>query len=396
MRTKVFYNKSESTCYGCQACKSICPVSAITMIPDKEGFLFPHIDTEKCIECNACERTCPTQSYVISPLFNETPDIVDAAWNKDNNLRLASTSGGVFSELAIACIKKGGIVYGAAFDEDLKVIHIPISTVDNLKLLRGSKYVQSDIGEIYPKIRSELKEGRYVLFSGTPCQVGGLRAFLKKDYENLLTIDLVCHGVPSPMVFASHIKYIEEKYQDKVVDYKFRAKKTSGWRAYINYILSSGRSIKKILGDDFYAQCFYRSLFNRKSCFTCEYSQSRRVGDITLSDFWGSETYSSVLKRQRKYGYNMVMCNTAKGRLWYEKIKNDVKSVIVPIEVALKGDVRLRHPEKMPKTRSEMFNDYLLHGYVWLVKNKSFKKSYKSRLIPEFVKNILCEIKSIK
>ena len=394
MRNKVFYNKPEAACYGCHACKAICPVNAITMQSDEEGFLFPHIDSAKCIECNACEKTCPTQESVITPLFYETPTKVDAAWDKNETTRLDSTSGGVFSELARTIINKGGIIYGAAFDSVLKVRHIAIHSIEELYLLRGSKYVQSDIDNVFEKIRSELKEGKKVLFSGTPCQVGGLRAFLKKDYENLFTIDLVCHGVPSPSVFASHIKYIEEKYQSKVTDYKFRAKKRSGWRAYIMYIFEDGKKITNILGDDFYAQCFYRSLFNRKSCFTCEYSKGQRVGDITLSDFWGSENYSSVLKRQRKHGYNMVMCNTPKGEAWYKDVKSNVDNVTLSAEVAIKGDVRLRHTEKMPQQREVMFRDYRNHGYDWLVKNKSFKRSWKSRLIPTRIKNIIRELKS--
>ena len=394
MRTKVFYNLPESACYGCHACASVCPVKAIEMIPDKEGFLFPTIDPDKCIECGLCERTCPTQEEVFDSLINLTPETVDASWEKDFDSRLSSTSGGVFYILAKKWIDNGGVVYGAAFDGQLRVKHVRTHNLEALKNLRGSKYVQSDLSELFPIIKKDLANGLNVLFSGTPCQVGGLRAFLKKEYDNLLTVDLVCHGVPSPMMFSCHIGYIEKLYNKKLVDYKFRYKKMTGWRAYIRYVFSDGTSDVVPLGKDFFAYCFYNSKINRQSCSVCRYSQSKRTGDITLSDFWNSEKESVVLKRQRKYGYNMVMCNTKKGIESYVGIKDELEHLSLPVKVALEGDVRLRHPEDAPTDREFFFKDCLTYGYEWLANNRFPKSPIVSRIVPVWAKNLVAELKS--
>lgn len=394
MRTRVFYNLPESACYGCHACASVCPVKAIEMMPDKEGFLFPKIDSDKCIECGLCERTCPTQEEVFDSLINPIPETVEAAWEKDFDSRLLSTSGGIFYILGKKWINDGGVVYGAVFDDELSVRHIRVDNLDVLRNLRGSKYVQSDLSGLFPIIRKDLASGLKVLFSGTPCQVGGLRAFLKKDYDNLLTVDLVCHGVPSPMMFNRHIRHIEKLYDKRLVDYKFRYKKKTGWRSYIRYVFSDCTSDAVPLGKDFFAYCFYNSKINRQSCSVCRYSQPKRVGDITLSDFWNSEKQSSVLKRQRKYGYNMVMCNTKRGVESYIGIKDELEHITFPVKVALEGDVRLRHPEKAPSDREAFFKDCDAYGYDWLVNNRFPKSSIVSRIVPEWVKNLVAELKS--
>ena len=394
MRTKVFYNLPEESCYGCQACAQICPVSAIEMKEDKEGFLFPIIDSSKCIECNLCEKSCTTQDRVLSPLLHSLPEKVDAAWELDIQSRLESTSGGLFYIIGEKWIKSGGIVYGADFDENLKVVHKRVSNIEGLKRLRGSKYVQSDITGILRSVKEDLKMGEKVLFSGTPCQVGGLRAFLKRDYPNLVCIDLVCHGVPSPKIFKEHLRYVETTIGKKLIDYKFRSKDKAGWRSYIKYIFQDYKYKKSTLGNEFYALNFYSSNFNRKSCFSCQYSRPERVGDITLSDFWNAEKYNKSLRLQRKYGFNMVMCNTEIGKQVYDTVRGDIETLSLPVDVALKGDVRLRHPECAPLERDSLFNDYYSHGYEWLIKNRTNKPSGISRFIPLCIKNLINEIKA--
>lgn len=394
MRTKVFYNLPESHCYGCHACKEICPVQAISMVSDKEGFLFPRIDVNKCIECNACEKTCPTQADVSNSLFRQTPANVDASWEKNLNDRMASTSGGIFFVLGKHWLSQDGVVYGAGFDENLKVRHIRINTIEGLESLRGSKYVQSDINGTFRLVREDLKNGIKVLYSGTPCQIAGLRSFLKRDYDNLITVDLVCHGTPSPLLFRNHLKYIEKTKGKELKDYKFRGKLKSGWRAYIKYVYKDGDIECRSLGKDFFAHCFYNSLFNRRSCFTCDFSRSQRVGDITLSDFWNAEKSCRSLKIQRKYGFNMVMCNSDKGRALYDGIKDAIENVVLPSDVAIKGDVRLRHSENMPTRRERIFDEYYSHGYDWLVENRWPKPSIVSMIVPSMIKNLICEIKA--
>lgn len=393
MRTKVYYNKPESDCYGCQACLQICPVAAIDMQANREGFLYPMIDSNKCIDCGLCEKSCPTQINILGPLFHSTPEFVDAAWNRDLTLRIESTSGGIFYLLGQKYIENGGIVYGAVFDNNLNVIHEGVKDLDSLKRIRGSKYVQSDITGVLKNVKENLKAGKKVLFSGTPCQVGGLRAFLKVDYPNLLCIDLVCHGVPSPKIFKEHLKYIERKYNSKLIDYKFRWKDKAGWRAYIKYIFDN-KFIVKALGKDFFAYNFYKSYFNRLSCFSCSYSCPTRVGDITLSDFWNAEKYDRTLKKIRKYGFNMVMCNTEKGKSAYSEINDQINFEQLPSEIAIQGDVRLRNPEPEPKERKKIFDEYFAYGYDWLIKNRFPKPPIITRIIPLLLKNFISEIKA--
>lgn len=394
MRTHVFYNLPESACYGCQACAQICPVGAIEMLNNREGFLYPKINSTKCIECNLCEKTCPTQENVVNPLFHTLPKDVQAAWNINFEDRLTSTSGGIFYVLGRKWIENGGIVYGVDFDDHLNVVHTRVNNIAGLQRLRGSKYVQSDITGILQQVKDDLKNGLKVLFSGTPCQVGGLRTFLKKDYENLVCVDLVCHGTPSPLIFKEHISFIQNKTNQKIIDYKFRGKEKTGWRAYIKYIYPDGKSEKKILGNDFFAYSFYKSRFNRKSCFSCGFSRSERVGDITLSDFWNAEKYYKPLRLQRKYGFNLIMCNNQKGQNLLRKISSDIESITLPVDVAIKGDVRLRHSEPIPPERDSIFEEFYLHGYEWLTKNRCIRHSWRNKIIPIFIKNLIYEIKA--
>ena len=393
MRTKVFYNKPPEACYGCQACSEACPVDAIKMQPDEEGFLFPRIDTDKCIECGLCERSCPTQDSVYKPLMHITPAEVDAAWEKSLDARRCSASGGVFFAIASRWVENGGVVYGAAFDSDIVVRHTRVDTLAALDSLRGSKYVQSNVQNTFREVRADLRSGLKVLYSGTPCQIAGLRSFLKKDFDNLVTIDLVCHGTPSPMVFKDHIAYIESQHGIRLKDYKFR-EKHSGWRAYIKYVFSDGKSALNSLGKDFYAFSFYRSRFVRRSCFMCDFSCPKRVGDITLSDFWHAEDHYKQLRLQRKYGFNMVMCNTEKGRMAYAAAADLMEHMTVPSKVAIEGDVRLRHTEDMPAERSEMFRLYRENGYEWMKTHKGYHPGLRDRLVPNWLKNIVKEIQA--
>lgn len=197
-RERVYDNKPQSLCYGCKACEQVCPCKAIEMRDDSEGFRYPKINTDLCVDCGMCQKSCPTQDLNIEKFLHKTPERVDAAWNKNLDERLKSTSGGLFYLLAERWIREGGVVFGAGYDGHLKVEHRSVETIEDLKALRGSKYVQSDVGNTFALAKEFLKQGRKVLYSGTPCQIAGLKSFLGKDPDNLQTIDLVCHGTPSP------------------------------------------------------------------------------------------------------------------------------------------------------------------------------------------------------
>lgn len=394
MKTFIYENKPTEYCYGCSACKEICHAKAITMVADKEGFLYPQINSAICTNCGLCEKICPTQEENIYKLFHSCPQHVNAAWNKNLADRLESTSGGIFFLLANQCINDGGVVYGVALDEELHAKHVRISSQQELYCLRGSKYVQSDTQETFQQIKQDLLSGTYVLYSGTPCQIAGLRLFLRKDYEELITIDLVCHGVPSPYIFKEHIHYIEKKEKDKITDFKFRAKKKSGWRSYAKYIFRKRQPIYNYWGADYFCHAFQQGYLNRKSCFTCNFSTSKRIGDITLSDFWNAEKYSKELKRQRKYGFNLVMCNSPKGQNLFKKIDSSIECRSFPIAIAIKGDVRLRQAEPCPAFREQVYEICRNKGYDYLVKNHKRHATFIEKIVPTWSKNIIKEIQS--
>ena len=232
MELKTITCVPHNSCTGCSACASICPESCIVMLPDVEGFLHPQIDAEKCSNCGLCLRTCP----VLKAIDPREPLAVYAAVNKDDAVRERSSSGGVFWELGKMVIEEGGVVCGAGWSEDLRVIHKVVDDLEGLKDLQGSKYVQSEIGETYKLVQTHLISGRQVLFSGTPCQVAGLRSFLGKEYDNLICVDLICHAVPSPSVFKQYKQEMEREYGFESKKISFR-NKNYGWKRYSMSIL---------------------------------------------------------------------------------------------------------------------------------------------------------------
>lgn len=282
-------------CCGCSACISVCPKGCISMSEDKEGFLYPIIDSVKCIDCGLCEKVCP----VLHPLKNEAEPLVYAAINNDESIRMQSSSGGIFTLLAEYVIENGGVVFGACFDRDWNVVHDYTETKEGLVRFRGSKYVQSNVGNSFSQVKIFLDAGREVLFSGTPCQVAGLKNYLRKPYPNLLTIDLVCHGVPSPDVWRKYLQetvckaYRIKKNKsavnicDYISDIKFRAK-DKGWKKYsfkIEY--KDGRIEINPFYENPYMNIFLSNLSLRPSCYVCPAKLNNVQSDITLADFWG-------------------------------------------------------------------------------------------------------------
>ena len=386
--------KDKSDCCGCEACVNICKRNAIKMQEDEYGFLFPQIDASLCIECGQCKKVCSYQNENIE--LNE-PLLAEAATVTDREICLKSASGGIFAALAKKILQEGGRVYGCAFTYKNGVLypeHVRVQSENDLVRLQGSKYVQSDINDTFLQVRTDLKNGRKVLFSGTPCQIAGLRLFLRKPYDNLFTIDLVCHGVPSPFFFKKNLTFLEKEYGDHVVDFKFRAKKKSGWRSYVKYVFNQRKPIWDFLGKNYYTHAFHLGYFNRASCYTCDFSRSERVGDITLSDFWGAEKHCRSLKKARKWGFNLVMCNTPQGRSLYETVLKYVESMECPVEWAIQGDVRLRHTEQRPGMRDKAYKLLSEKGYAYMSSVYGIKESLPQRLIPAWAKNLIREIQS--
>ena len=297
-------------CTGCTACQFCCPQTAIQMEEDCEGFLYPRVDLEKCNKCGLCRKICPAENKRSD--LPQTPLIVYAGWTKDQTLLRESTSGGIFSELARPVLQDGGVVFGAAYDERMVVRHKAVETWEDLKYLRGSKYVQSNMGKAYQQAQEYLKAGRRVLFSGTPCQVAGLYAVIGRRPENLLTCDLVCHGVPSPKVFKTATTALEKQFNAKIMDYRFR-EKSFGWlHPTVQVSMKNGKCFKENPRDNFFLNGFYSNLFLRPSCYNCPMKPLVSEGDITLGDFWEIPKTDPVLFNPD--GTSLLLIHTKKGR----------------------------------------------------------------------------------
>lgn len=296
--------KNKSFCTGCHACYHICPEKAIKMCADSEGFLYPEVDQDKCIECGQCKKVCPVLNKPI--IYPEMQAF--AAYAKDEAEHKSSSSGGVFAVLARDVLKHGGAVCGAAFTEKLKVQHVIIEENDALPKLKETKYVQSEIGEIFLTIKSMLISGRQVLFSGTPCQVAGLKNYLGKDYSRLLCIDLICHGVPSPKVFS---RYLQEISNKPIVKMTFRNKKMGISNVMLDYEDSDGVVVQEKYGESPYIMGFIQNLYTRPSCFQCNFKGEKRASDLTIGDFWGVEEFHPSFITEQ--GVSAVIIHSQKG-----------------------------------------------------------------------------------
>ena len=297
----ILTENDKSLCSGCSACAQRCPTSAILMNEDEKGFLYPQVDESACINCRLCENVCP--------LLNESvrvdPISCVAGLNPDEEVRLLSSSGGVFSLISQKIIKQRGVVFGALFDEQWQVLHGFVDTIDGLASLRGSKYVQSAIGNSFITVEKFLKEGKEVLFSGTPCQIYGLRCFLRKSYDNLLMIEVACHGVPSPKVWREYIR--KELSKGTVTDVVFRSKST-GWK---DYSVRIGKKSRRHDYDD-YIGCFLGNYSLRPSCFNCKFKAGKSGADIMIADFWGIHTIAPDLDDDK--GISLVISYSNKGQ----------------------------------------------------------------------------------
>ena len=316
--------EQKSNCCGCQACYNICPKNAIEMIEDEKGFKYPRVDNEKCISCGLCVKTCP---IINNKQISNTPKAY-ACVNKDENIRMQSTSGGVFTLLATSIINKGGVVFGACFDENFGVHHTYSETIEGLAKFRSSKYLQSDIGLSYKKAKEFLNEGRYVLFTGTPCQIEAFKSFLGKEYDKLYLQDIICHGVPSPLVWEKYKEYRENKANAKLSEMSFRSKKDEGWRKYhVNMKFDNNSYYNVNRDDDAYIKAFLKHLSLRESCTDCKFKKNNRLSDITLADFWGINHVA--LEMNDNKGISLVIVNSEKG----QELMKDISEMMVCKEV---------------------------------------------------------------
>ena len=341
-------------CTGCGACASGCPKDAITMTRGKDGFSYPVIDAGKCVHCGHCTAICPL-------LHQREPKPLPAAfaaWNRDDQIRKDSTSGGVFTALAEYVLEGGGVVFGAAMDGKQHLRHVACFRKEDLWRLRGAKYVQSDLGDTFREIKQLLKI-RPVLFSGTPCQVDGLYRYLGCRPENLTTCDLVCHGVPSPGVWEDMARSIEKRKGKGLQAVRFRNKVT-GWKdSHFTTVYDDGTVDTAPLFSTEYGRAFGRALFLRSSCHGCAYTNLNRPGDFTLGDFWGLK--DDELPEQQKKGVNLLLVNTAHGSHIFDKLP--LSRQVFPVERAVAGNPRLASPIQAALDRADFFSAYALEPF---------------------------------
>jgi len=357
-----FKTKDKSECCGCTACLHSCPVSAISFVEDKEGFMYPEINDEACINCGLCERVCPFEHPEYK---NDEHPAVFASLLKDKEERKKSSSGGLFYVLAKLIIEKGGVVYGATLDNQLNVVHVGVDCLDDLAKLRGSKYVQSDLNKVFLDIREQLKSDRWVYFVGTGCQVAGLKSYLRKDYPNLITSDLVCHGVPSQKLFSTHVKYLEEKYHGKVSNYQFRDNATWGGCELFQLTNPQG-NIKHIRNSSYelspYLYSFMYAFTYRHSCYNCKFAQIPRQGDITLADYWGVRSFFPQIDTSK--GVSLILVNNSKGKEIWEKVKDKVEFYTSTVDDGAKFNSNLVHITKKPEIRNTVYQMIEEKGYA--------------------------------
>ena len=372
----------KSQCCGCTACVSICGKRAIKMQADEEGFLYPVFNHDLCVNCHLCEYVCPIICRD-NKQYNSLPHKIFAVRNKNKEILYNSSSGGAFTAIANSILNKNGIIYGAEYNEQLVVIHNKETTKTGILKFRGSKYVQSNIHGIYKDIQTQLQSGKLILFSGTPCQVEGLKNFLRRPYKNLITVDILCHGVASPLIFADYVKFINKHSIGHLQDI-FMKDKTFGWgyqelRLYFKEGSSEFNSPLSCLWNKIY----YNHICNRPSCHQCRFTNLYRTGDITIGDFWNIEKshkdFFSTL------GVSLFMINTSEGHTLWENIKQEFEAIESNINECMQPV--LKSPQTEPPGRKQFWENYKEKGFEKVIReryhitNTMLIKNYLHQLI---------------
>lgn len=391
MEKKHLKIKNKADCTGCRACEQLCPVKCITMIEDQEGFIYPHIDEEKCINCGLCNKRCPQLN---SKIESKETKKVYAVKSKNVKNSKKSTSAGMAYMLTKKIIEKNGIVFGCAYNDNLVPIQKKVDTENDLEKLRGSKYVFSNTLSTYSEVKKELENDKNVIYIGTPCQIGGLYAFLGKEYEKLITVDIVCHGVPSPKLFSKYLKYLEKKLGQRVINYEFRNKDKAIWGEYRAKVTLENGAKYIDANDDPYYSNFLKGTIFRESCYKCKYANTDRVGDITLADFWGIEKISSNFYSEE--GVSLVFINTQKGAKIFDEVKKNIDYEEHSIEEAVEKNGNLSHPTQRNEKRDFTYKDIDNKDIESYIKRNlkidgKLKKKIK-KLIPRKIKKIIKKV----
>lgn len=363
----------KSKCCGCGTCQSVCHIGAISFYKDELGFSYPKVDETLCVNCNQCEKVCPMTNANIGITDSKYPYVFAARHINEHEIE-HSRSGAVFVALSDAILEMDGVVYGAGYDSIFSVKHKRATNKCERDEFRGSKYVQSDTIGVLELINNDLRRGKKVLFSGTPCQVAAIsRAVPERLKDNLLLVDIICHGVPSPRLFEDYLKSYQRK-DDTIVSFNFRDKSLKGWSDHRESIVFS--SSEKIYST-VYTYLFYSNSFFRDSCYQCPYANTIRIGDITLGDFWGWEKVNQDFNKDDK-GCSLIYVNTIKGERYFSDIKKSLNLIQTDVEHSIQKN--LQAPTSKPEKREPLIRLYINKGYDSLIK-EMFKRSFKEKII---------------
>lgn len=380
--------KITEQCTGCRACEQLCARKAIQMTDDKEGFLIATINQSLCINCGMCQKWCPQNKSVSK---NEAK-IVLAARLKDDSSLYRSASGGAFIGIAKDWIVDGGVVVGVVYDCNWNAHHICASSLEELKQMQSSKYVQADTRNTFTEVKNLLQDGKKVLYSGTGCQIGGLKAFLRKDYNNLLTMDLICHGVASPLLFKKYIDWLGEKEGSPITEYDFRDKK-SGWGLGYKYKYKNNYKYNSCSADPYFYR-FLEGYTYRECCFNCSYCKPERVGDITIGDYWGIEKEHPSFFNTK--GVSCILINSYKGIEAWNKYSNKYYSIVSTFPQVAQHNANLLHPTNRDNIRDHIYEGIDTPNWFENTFVASFKVPLKIRiknLAPMWMKVLIKKIK---
>lgn len=381
--------KEKKDCCGCAACMNICPKQAITMKPDADGFVFPKIDHDLCIECGKCIKVCAYQNI---PISGGEPLATYVAINKSKDILLSSASGGIFGALANLIFERSGVVFGCAYNDDMEAEHIYVENSLDIKKIQGSKYVHSNINTTYTEAKDFLEDGRWVLFTGTPCQIAGLKSYLGIHYDKLITTDIICHGVPSVDFLNGYIKYLEKKLGGRVTNINFRDK-SKGWGHVEKIIYEKGGRIRENLLQPF--NSYYHSYFLegdilRENCYECKYACGSREGDFTMGDYWGIEKAHPEI--ETKNGVSVFLVNSKKGMLLVDEISRYINLTESTFGQAREQNEQLNRPTVKSDKRDVILKTWSDGGYK-AVADEFYKANKKKIIIAKFKMLIPTSIK---
>lgn len=368
----ILINNKEKCC-GCGVCSLVCPQKCITMMQDNEGFLYPKVDIKNCINCNICHSICPIEKYIESESTGGGYIKAIGGWHKDDKIRFESSSGGAFSLLANLVIEQGGVVFGCTLDSELKAVHIGVDKKEELWKLRGSKYVQSEIGNIYYDVKQMLKSNRMVMFVGTPCQVAGLNVYLgKEEYNNLVKVDFICHGVPSPKIFESYLKQMEKEQESKIISFKFRNKdygwNPSGFQLGSEIKFANGKKIRKYPAiKDSYMNGFLDDVYLRPSCYSCDFKRlPKNYTDFTIADFWGVNKVSKRLNDGK--GTSLILIHNNHANAFWNLVEKDFYYEQVDFQKAITRNKSFICSAPKNLLRKEFFDAFEKRGYSYVAR----------------------------